>query len=69
MWVTYAYGDGAGRAFHDQAGYLEIVLAFAMFFGFDLILAGLLRLFRRGRSTQPARPTPAGIHLQKGDSR
>ena len=69
MWVTYAYGDGAGRAFHDQAGYLEIVLAFAMFFGFDLILAGLLRVLRRGRSNQSARQTPAGIQLQKGDSR
>jgi hypothetical protein len=69
MWVTYAYGDGAGRAFHDQAGYLEIVLAFAMFFGFDLVLNGLLRLFRRGGRNQSARPMAAGIHLQKGDSR
>ena len=69
MWVTYAYGDGAGRAFHDQAGYLEIVLAFAMFFGFDWLLAGLLRLLGRGRNNLPARQASTGIHLQKGGSR
>jgi len=69
MWVTYAYGDGAGRSFHDQAGYLEIALAFALFFGFDLLLAGLLRLLGLGRSNQPSSRASRGIHLQKGDSR
>jgi exosortase B len=38
MWVTYAYGESAGQNFHDQAGYLEIVLAFALFFGLDALI-------------------------------
>jgi exosortase B len=37
--VTYYYGDAAGLAFHDQAGYMEIVFAFGAFFGFDALLA------------------------------
>ena len=43
MWVTYAFGESAGQQFHDQAGYLEIVLAFALFFGLD----ALINIFRR----------------------
>jgi len=69
MWVTYVYGDGAGRAFHDQAGYLEIVLAFVMFFGFDWLLAGLLRLLGRGHNTQSALQASGGMPVQKGGMR
>jgi exosortase/archaeosortase family protein len=36
--ITYYAGDRAGRSFHDKAGYLEIVAAFAFFFGFDRLL-------------------------------
>ena len=39
MLVTYYYGDGAGRAFHNQAGYLEIVFAFGGFFALDALLS------------------------------
>jgi exosortase B len=37
--VTYYYGDSAGRAFHDSAAWLEIVLAFLGFFGVDRLIA------------------------------
>lgn len=37
--VTYHFGDEAGRAFHDHAGYMEIAFAFGAFFGFDALLA------------------------------
>jgi exosortase B len=47
MLVTYYYGDGAGQAFHDQAGYLEIVFAFGAFFGFDWVLGKILGTYRR----------------------
>jgi exosortase B len=36
--ITYYGGDGAGSAFHDQAAYLEIALAFGAFFALDMIL-------------------------------
>jgi exosortase len=36
--VTYYQGDAAGRAFHDQAGLLEIGLAFGGFFLLDHLL-------------------------------
>jgi exosortase B len=36
--VTYYAGDRAGRSFHDNAGYLEILAAFACFFGVDRML-------------------------------
>lgn len=36
--VTYYQGDAAGRAFHDQAGLLEIALAFGAFFLLDSML-------------------------------
>ncbi len=51
MLVTYHFGDGAGQAFHDYAGYLEIVFAFGAFFAFDAIVSPLFR--RRGGSTVP----------------
>jgi exosortase B len=37
--VTYYRGDAAGQAFHDQAGLLEIALAFGGFFFFDHLMA------------------------------
>lgn len=36
--VTYYQGDASGRAFHDQAGLLEIALAFGAFFLLDSTL-------------------------------
>jgi exosortase B len=36
--ITYYFGDGAGRAFHESAAWLEIVLAFAGFFAVDNVL-------------------------------
>jgi exosortase B len=39
--VTYYRGDDAGQAFHDQASYLEIVLAFGGFFAFDHLMLWL----------------------------
>jgi exosortase B len=51
MLVTYYFGDSAGHSFHDTAGYLEIVFAFAAFFALD----ALINLFgRRGRAGPPA---------------
>jgi exosortase B len=41
--VTYHYGDAAGAAFHDRAGYLEIAFAFGAFFGFDALLSAAFR--------------------------
>lgn len=40
--ITYYYGDSAGHAFHDHAGYLEIVLAFCGFFVTDWLLMCLV---------------------------
>jgi exosortase B len=48
--VTYYFGDAAGLAFHDQAGYMELVFAFGAFFGFDALL-GLA--FRAAPSANP----------------
>ena len=52
MLVTYYYGDAAGRAFHDQAGYLEIVFAFGGFFALDALLSLFFR--RRPIKSQTA---------------
>jgi exosortase B len=49
MLVTYHYGDGAGQAFHDYAGYLEIVFAFGAFFAFDALVSPLFRKTRLPR--------------------
>jgi exosortase B len=43
MLITYHFGDGAGQAFHDYAGYLEIVFAFGAFFAFDALVSPLFR--------------------------
>jgi exosortase B len=51
MLVTYYWGDGAGQAFHDYAGYLEIVFAFGAFFAMDALLNPLF--LRRSRSQSP----------------
>lgn len=40
--VTYYLGDHAGQVFHDNAGILEILVAYACFFGIDRLL---LRFF------------------------
>lgn len=47
MWVTWQFGDAAGQRFHDLAGYSEIALAFALFFGLDSALHGAARLSGR----------------------
>jgi exosortase B len=47
MWVTFEFGDLAGQRFHDWAGYLEIVLAFALFFGLDAMLGAASRFAGR----------------------
>jgi exosortase len=36
--ITYYAGDGAGAAFHDGAGYLEIIFAFGAFLALDHVL-------------------------------
>jgi exosortase B len=41
--VTFYWGDGAGSSFHDQAGYLEIAIAFGAFFLLDALLGTLQR--------------------------
>ena len=58
--ITYHLGDQAGQAFHDHAGYMEMVFAFGAFFGFDALL-GLL--FRKRR---PAEPMTSG-HVRRGE--
>ncbi|MEO8626549.1 MAG: exosortase B [Betaproteobacteria bacterium] len=40
--VTYYFGDSAGHAFHDYAGYAEIIFAFGVFFLLDAILMRVL---------------------------
>jgi len=39
--ITFYQGEGAGRAFHDHAGLLEVGLAFGAFFAFDALLGRL----------------------------
>jgi len=51
--ITYYFGDGAGRTFHDSAAWLEIVLAFGGFFAVDTVL---------GWSTRPRVRRPAMGH-------
>jgi exosortase len=52
--VTYYEGDAAGRAFHDQAGVLEIALAFGGFFLLDHLM---VRLENQHRGAQRRRVT------------
>jgi exosortase/archaeosortase family protein len=51
--ATYYFGDSAGQAFHDYAGYAEIVFAFGSFFLLDALLS---RLMRESRTSVPATP-------------
>jgi len=48
--VTYHFGDAAGHAFHDYAGYAEIAFAFGAFFVLDAVLIRLL-----GAAKEPRR--------------
>ena len=41
--VTFYFGDGAGSSFHNQAGYLEIAVAFGAFFLLDAALGTMQR--------------------------
>lgn len=54
MLATYYFGDAAGQAFHDQAGYLEIVFAFGGFFAFDALLMFARRRFVQRRAVPHA---------------
>jgi exosortase/archaeosortase family protein len=42
--LTYYAGEAAGRSFHDHAGLLEVLLAFASFLAFDRLLGWIGRL-------------------------
>ena len=42
--ITYYFGDGAGRTFHDSAAWLEIALAFGGFFAVDSLLGWSVRV-------------------------
>lgn len=52
--ITYYFGDGAGRAFHDSAAWLEIVLAFAGFFAVDSLLGWIAVVSSRAKSRRLA---------------
>jgi exosortase B len=45
--ITYYFGDGAGRTFHDSAAWLEIALAFGGFFAVDSLLGWSARVRMR----------------------
>lgn len=47
--VTYYFGDEAGHRFHDNAGGLEIVIAFGVFFFIDWLLGKVGRKRTGGR--------------------
>lgn len=59
--VTYYYGDAAGRTFHSSAAWLEIVLAFAGFFGVDHLLGWIAG--RRARTRVKSRAPAMGAAL------
>jgi exosortase/archaeosortase family protein len=52
--ITYYYGDGAGRAFHESAAWLEIVLAFGGFFAVDSFLGWITSLRERAHARRLA---------------
>ena len=54
--ITYYFGDGAGRAFHASAAWLEIALAFTGFFVVDHLLGALsaARSRSRAKAASPA---------------
>lgn len=51
--VTYYLGDQAGRSVHNQAAYLEIIVAFVAFFAFDWLLRHTLLRRSPGMSEVP----------------
>jgi exosortase B len=65
--ITYYNGEAAGRAFHDHAGVLEVLLAFGAFFALDRLLgwfgnrasAGAPRAPPAARRAPPAIPPAA----------
>lgn len=48
--ITYYFGDEVGSSFHEQAGYLEVAVAFAAFFALDGLLG---RIHRRLIAARP----------------
>ena len=52
--ITYYFGDSAGRTFHSSAAWLEIVLAFAGFFGVDHLLGWIDAVRGRAKPRSPA---------------
>lgn len=52
--ITYYFGDGAGRTFHDSAAWLEIALAFGGFFAVDSVLGWAARARVRRAVMGPA---------------
>lgn len=53
--ITYYNGEAAGRTFHDYAGVLEVLLAFAAFFTFDRLLGWIGRRPPRRPLSPPMR--------------
>lgn len=56
--ITYYGGESSGKAFHDHAGVLEVVLAFAGFFALDHLLLLFKRALRAPGSLVVARQIP-----------
>jgi exosortase B len=52
--ITYYFGDGAGRTFHESAAWLEIALAFGGFFAVDSLLGWSAAVRVRARLRRPA---------------
>ncbi len=52
--ITYYWGEGSGRAFHDHAGLFEVALAFGGFFAFDHLLLVIARTLRAPVALIPA---------------
>jgi len=50
--ITYYFGDGAGRTFHESAAWLEIALAFGGFFAVDNLLGWFSAMRGRARARQ-----------------
>jgi exosortase len=59
--ITYYQGEGAGRAFHDNAGLLEVLLAFGAFFALDALLGWLGARLRRAPVSPPVARNKPGL--------
>ncbi|MGA2551158.1 MAG: exosortase C-terminal domain/associated protein EpsI [Burkholderiaceae bacterium] len=57
--VTYYFGDTWGRNFHDYAGYLEILVAFGMFYLLDSILVQVGKALSASNVAMRAKPAAA----------